>query len=64
MISDSIFTIFDEDGWGERFPIMDFYIKECASHPIYGVLPERLRMMDVGKLETLDEAESFLINLK
>ncbi len=64
LISDRIFTIFDEDGWGERFPIMDFYIKECASHPIYGVLPERLRMMDVGKLETLDEAESFLINLK
>lgn len=64
LISDGIFTIFDEDGWGERFPIMDFYIKECATHPIYGVLPEDLRMMDVGKLETLDEAESFLINLK
>ncbi len=64
LISDRIFTIFDDGGWGERFPIMDFYIKECASHPIYGVLPGRLRMMDVGKMETLDEAESFLINLK
>ena len=64
LISDRIFTIFDEDGWGDRFPIMDFYIKECATHPVYGVLPERLRMMDVGKIETLGEAESFLINLK
>ena len=64
LISNRIFTIFDDAGWGERFPIMDFYIKECASHPIYGVLPGRLRMIDVGKIDTLDEAESFLINLK
>ena len=64
LISDRIFTIFDDDGWGERFPIMDFYVQECASCPIYGVLPEQLRMMDVGKIDSLDEAESFLINLK
>lgn len=63
LISDSIFTIFDEDGWGERFPIMDFYIQECASRPIYGVLPERLEMIDVGKVESLKEAEVFLNNL-
>ena len=64
LISDRIFTIFDDDGWGERFPIMDFYVQECAFCPIYGVLPEQLRMMDVGKIDSLDEAESFLINLK
>ena len=64
LISDRIFTIFEDDGWGERFPIMDFYIKECASHPIYGILPEHLRMMDVGKTESLTEAESFLKTLK
>ena len=43
---------------------MDFYINECASHPIYGVLPKSLRMMDVGKLETIEEAETFLKTLK
>ena len=64
LISDRIFTIFDEDDWGERFPIMDFYIKECASHPVYGVMPEKLRMMDVGKVEALSEAEIFLTTLK
>lgn len=64
LISDRIFTIFDEDGWGERFPIMDFYIKECASHPIYGVLPDHLETIDVGKVETLSEAETFLKKLK
>ena len=63
LISDRIFTIFEDDGWGERFPVMDFYIKECASHPIYGVMPERLRMMDVGKVETLSEADLFLTNI-
>ena len=63
LISDKIFTIFDDDGWGERFPIMDFYIKECASHPIYGVLPERLRMMDVGKIDAINEAVLFLKTL-
>ena len=63
LISDKIFTIFDDDGWGERFPIMDFYIKECASHPIYGVLPGRLRMMDVGKIDAINEAELFLKTL-
>ena len=63
LISDKIFTIFDDDGWGERFPIMDFYIRECASHPIYGVLPGRLRMMDVGKIDAINEAELFLKTL-
>ena len=43
---------------------MDFYIKECASHPVYGVMPEKLRMMDVGKVEALSEAEIFLTTLK
>ncbi|MBP3270053.1 MAG: nucleotidyltransferase family protein [Bacteroidales bacterium] len=63
LISDRIFTIFDDDGWGERFPIMDFYIRECAAHPVYGVLPDHLRMMDVGKMETIAEAETFLKTL-
>ena len=64
LISDRIFTIFEEDGWGERFSIMDFYIRECANHAIYGVEPGHLEMMDVGKAETLKEAESFLSSLK
>ena len=64
LISDRIFTIFEDDGWGERFPIMDFYIKECASHPIYGVIPDHLNMLDVGKVETIAEAETFIQTLK
>ena len=63
LISDKIFTIFEDDRWGERFPLIDFYIRECASHPIYGVLPGRLRMMDVGKIDAINEAELFLKTL-
>ena len=64
LISERIFTIFEDDGWRDRFSIMDFYIRECDRHPIYGIVPERLRMMDVGKAGTLKEAESFLSSLK
>ena len=64
LISDRIFTIFDEDGWEGRFPIMDFYINECGKHRIHGIVPDELKMIDVGKLESLDEAEAFLSTIK
>ena len=64
LVSDRIFTIFDDDGWGERFSIMDFYIRECAGHEIHGIVPEKLRMMDIGKAGTLRDAERFISSLK
>lgn len=63
LISDRIFTIFDEGGWGERFPIMDFYIAGCADYMICGVVQEGLRMIDVGKIGSLEEAEDFISTL-
>lgn len=46
--------------WPERFPIMDFYLKACGSHLIRGYEAKDLRLMDVGKLDTLDQAEAFI----
>jgi NDP-sugar pyrophosphorylase family protein len=46
--------------WPERFPIMDFYLKACGSHLIRGYEAKALRLMDVGKLDTLDQAEAFI----
>ena len=46
--------------WPERFPIMDFYLKSCAGHVIKGVEVKDLRLMDVGKLDTLHDAEVFI----
>lgn len=47
-----------------RFPIMDFYLKVCDRFPIYGVVPQGLRMIDVGKLNSLDQAECLLRELR
>ena len=57
----SLLPLMDE--WPDRFPIMDFYLKVCARHPIRGYEPCGLRLMDVGKLDTLHEAEQFLNTL-
>ena len=46
--------------WPERFPIMDFYLKTCGSHLIRGYEAKDLRLLDVGKLDTLDKAEDFI----
>ncbi|MBQ2151448.1 MAG: nucleotidyltransferase family protein [Bacteroidales bacterium] len=61
-ISDRIFSVFDEDGWKGRFPIVDFYLKECARYPVYGVVPPHLTLIDAGKPETLAQAGEFLRN--
>lgn len=55
--SQAIFRAFEEYGFGERFPIVDFYLKACADHPVYGIVPEKLRLIDVGKMDSLAEAE-------
>jgi NDP-sugar pyrophosphorylase family protein len=48
------------ENWPARFPIMDFYLSECADHLIRGVEVKDLKLMDVGKLDTLHDAEEFL----
>jgi NDP-sugar pyrophosphorylase family protein len=49
--------------WPDRFPIMDFYLKACGDHLIRGYEATDLRLMDVGKLDTLHDAETFLEGL-
>lgn len=48
------------DRFPERFPIIDFYLSICHRAPIVGLLKPDLQLMDVGKLDTLHEAEAFL----
>ncbi len=47
----------------EAFPIMDFYLEQCARHQIKGCLHPNLQLLDVGKLTTLHEAEAFVKKL-
>ena len=52
-----IFPHFREWGFSGRFPIMDFYLKTCAAEPIFGLTAPNLQMVDVGKFESLPQAE-------
>ena len=44
----------------ERFGIFDYYMKFCSQYRFLGYEKPDLRMLDVGKLDTLDRAEAFL----
>ncbi|MBQ2044103.1 MAG: nucleotidyltransferase family protein [Bacteroidaceae bacterium] len=48
------------EGWPAKFSIIDFYLSICRDVPVYGHLQEGFRLMDVGKLDTLTQAELFL----
>ena len=47
-----------------RFPVMDFYLWACAGHDIYGVKAEHLELIDVGKLDTISQAEQYVSGMK
>lgn len=46
-----------------RFSVIDFYLDVCPSYNIYGVRADDVRIIDVGKLDTLAEAERSLASL-
>jgi len=48
------------ESWPDRFSIIDFYLQMCRDHVIRGYVQDGLRLMDVGKLDTLADAEEFL----
>lgn len=48
------------DSFEDRFPIMDFYIRNCRDIRIKGIVSPDLRLLDVGKLDTINVAESFI----
>jgi NDP-sugar pyrophosphorylase family protein len=57
----TLFSYFDE--FPERFSIIDFYLKVCDRASIYGYEQADLRLLDVGKQDALEEAESFVKSL-
>ena len=57
----SVFPLFNE--MPERFSIIDFYLKYCHQYAFIGYEQKDLQLMDVGKLDTLDQAEQFLKSL-
>lgn len=61
MVAPSLFPLMEEEP--DKFPIMDFYLKHCDKVRIEGYVKNDLKLMDVGKQETLKEAEAFLKSL-
>ncbi|MBQ3628140.1 MAG: nucleotidyltransferase family protein [Bacteroidaceae bacterium] len=49
----------DMASWQDRFSIIDFYLQSCATHRIIGVEKDDLRLLDVGKINSLTIAEEF-----
>lgn len=56
--SPRLFSLMDR--FPDRFPIIDFYLSVCHRSPIVGLVKQDLQLMDVGKIETLDQAEKFI----
>lgn len=49
--------------WGRKFPIMDFYLSVCDKLVIKCDVRKNLQLLDVGKLDSLNQAETMLKNL-
>jgi NDP-sugar pyrophosphorylase family protein len=49
------------DSWPEKFPVINFYLDAAAKgHRIKGIVVKDLSLLDVGKLNTLEQAENFI----
>jgi NDP-sugar pyrophosphorylase family protein len=40
-----------------KFSIIDFYLDQCLTYPIWGYEQPDLKLLDVGKLDSLEQAE-------
>lgn len=48
------------DSFEDKFGIIDFYLKTCADKVVRGYVKDDLRLMDVGKIDTLSLADNFV----
>jgi len=61
VLSPFLFPCMDE--MPDKFGIIDFYLKWCHLYPINGYVMQDLKLIDVGKLNALPEADIFLREL-
>ncbi len=52
------------DQWPERFGIIDFYLAVCRDRDIRGYVQPSLRLLDVGKIDVLGDAERFAEDIR
>lgn len=59
VLSPSTFSLFEQ--MPDRFSIIDFYLQHASQCFFKGKAQENLRLLDVGKLDSLEQAEEFLV---
>ena len=57
ILSPSVFEIMEK--YEPKFPVMDFYLNNLKENVIAGFVPDNYKMMDIGKIDMLSEAEAF-----
>lgn len=60
VISPRLVEYMNDDKWSGKFSITDFYVNLCSHIPIRGYVANQLQVIDIGKPETLKEAEKFI----
>lgn len=65
VLNPRIFDVMDEvvKQKGNKFSLIDLYLSIAEKEILRAFIPENYRMMDVGKINQLSEAESFAYNL-
>lgn len=58
IFSPSLFPLMKS--YPDKFPIMDFYLDICSSASIKASVSNNLKLIDVGKLDSLAEAERYI----
>lgn len=60
VFSPEVFELMSE--WTGKFSIIDFYLSVASRAKVGGFIPASFKMIDVGKIDSLHEAELFLGN--
>ena len=60
VLSPEVFKLMDH--FPDHFSIVDFYLRNAAKQKIKAYVPHALKMIDVGKLNVLTDAEQFVRN--
>lgn len=65
VLNPKIFECMDEvaETKGEKFSLIDLYLSIIYKEVLRAYIPENYRMMDVGKIDQISEAEEFAISL-
>lgn len=58
ILSPKVFKLMEK--YSNIFSVTNFYIDNCRENYFRGFIPENFKMIDVGKLNSLDEAENFI----